>query len=137
MLERLKTMVDPESCKVWGLIVLLMLCGCASQSQRSEVRGQRSEFAALMPPAPSVPPAKDWESEHLHFTDGKSFGGRVTLAWENEAVGMPVNWKTGIEATTNLVDWRLVWIGPYAVSNQVTLTNQPAGRCFYRAYNSY
>jgi len=45
------------------------------------------------------------------------------------------NLWTGIEASTNLVQWTEIWRGPYRAGPvSVALTNRPWAREFYRAF---
>lgn len=60
---------------------------------------------------------------------------RITLAWENEDRGGENGLlETGLEATTNFVDWTEVVVLSYRTGVVVTLTNRP-GAEFYRAFN--
>jgi DNA-binding CsgD family transcriptional regulator len=74
----------------------------------------------------------------------------VTLAWEVEETAMACFLSVGIEASTNLSQWAIVWSGDYPLSPtveaatslarvemRVTLTDRPWAREFYRVYWSW
>jgi hypothetical protein len=142
----------------------VVLSGCVGdlaegRGQRAEVRGQRSEVRVEVPGADKAESRKLKAEIPISLSpigqdDRMKQDGRrgltpadsqlstlnsqltVRLAWSNVPVGMPMFWKTGVEGSTNLVDWELVAIVPYAFSGSVTLSNQPSSR-FYRVYNTY
>jgi len=147
ILGRAHGILLPTPTRTWlsGLCAALVLAGCAQENVKGargggrgveEWKGGRVEFPAL--------PGDVGRGARVEVGSGETppppaaGDGRVTvvLAWSNVPVGLPVTWKTGVEGSTNLVNWELIAMVPYASSNLVTLSNQPAVR-FYRVYNTY
>lgn len=64
----------------------------------------------------------------------KTWSGVVKVHWNNSVYTNLAAYSV-IEASEDLNQWTEVWRGPYAETNLVTLTNQPAFR-FYRVYNA-
>lgn len=81
---------------------------------------------------PPLPAAKLSRSKDLPVPGPQA---QVTLSWENHPEPDGTNFQTGLEGSTNLVQWYEVARIDYVPFPIVTLTNRPGPREFYRAFN--
>lgn len=90
---------------------------------------------AAMPPAPPITKAGA-VGERLVITNVNDF--TVTVSWNNYPDFGPTGnaqLRSGLEASTDNIDWQEIGTWPYASVMIVTLTNRPSEREFYRSFN--
>ena len=104
-------------------MVLLLVCSCQTPRPKR------------LPPLPGTQArsAKDFPPVAKDLPPRKAF---LTLAWDNQPNDEAAYIITGIEGTTNLLDWYEVARVPHVTNGSCTLTNRPPWE-FYRAFNAY
>jgi hypothetical protein len=108
-----------------ALLSLVLLFGCARPAPR---------VTAPPVPLPPLPPVRKSLTAPVSPFAGK-VARSITLAWNNYGP-MPEGaaWVTGVNGSTNLIDWYEITNMPYSGTVTVTLYARPNPE-FYRAFN--
>jgi hypothetical protein len=121
------------------LLLVLLLAGCAAPQRFAPVPNvalppQPSGMPGMRPPP--LPSPRSVPSVAKPPAPPKGWQGFVSLVWSNVFRVDSENILTGVEATTNLVNWTLVAELPYTNQGAYFMTNRPMKE-FYRVYNRY